>query len=169
MEIIKLKGAVDITVGETMPKIGATAPEFTAVKNDLSEVKLSDYKGKKIIINVFPSIDTEVCATSVRRFNKEVSSLDNTVVLCVSKDLPFAQGRFCGAEGIDGVETLSMYRCDCFERGYGVLMQDGPLKGLLARSVFVVDGEGKLVYSELVPEVTEEPNYDKVITAIKGA
>lgn len=168
MTTIKLKGTIDIELSGNLPEVGTVAPDFTAVKQDLSEVKLSDYKGKKVIINIFPSVDTAVCAASVRRFNQEVSKLDNCVVLCVSKDLPFALGRFCGAEGITGVETVSMFRCDCFEKGYGLLMKNGPLSGLLARSVVVVNEEGKIVYSQLVPEVTEEPDYEKAIVAIKG-
>ncbi len=168
MNKITLKKELSISVGGDMPQIGSIAPQFKGVKNDLSEVHLSDFKGKKVILNVFPSIDTAVCATSVRRFNKEVAELENTVVLCISKDLPFAQGRFCGAEGIDGVETISQFRCDCFEKNYGTLMEDGPLKGLLARSVFVINKEGELVYSELVPEVTQEPDYEKVISTIKS-
>ena len=120
-----------------------------------------------MVINIFPSIDTGVCAASVRRFNQEASSLDNTVVLCLSKDLPFAQARFCGAEGLDKVITVSAFRCDCFEKGYGLLMTDGPLKGLLARAVVVVDENGKIIYEELVPEITQEPNYEAVIAALK--
>lgn len=168
MTTIKLKGTIDINLSDKLPEVGALAPDFTAVKQDLSEVKLSDYKGKKVIINVFPSVDTAVCAASVRRFNEEAAKLDNSVVLCVSKDLPFALGRFCGAEGISGVETVSMFRCDCFEKGYGLLMETGPLKGLLARAVIVVNEEGKVIHTELVPEVTQEPDYEKAIVAIKG-
>lgn len=169
MATIKLKGAIDITTSGELPVVGSIAPDFTAVKNDLSEVKLSDYKGRKVVLNIFPSIDTAVCAMSVRRFNQEAAALENCVVLCVSKDLPFAQSRFCGAENISGVETVSMFRCDCFEKGYGLLMTDGPLKGLLARSVVVIDAEGKVVHTQLVPEVTEEPDYAKAIAAVKEA
>ena len=117
------------------------------------------------MINVFPSLDTAVCAASVRRFNKEAASLPNTVVLAVSKDLPFAQGRFCTTEGIDKVIPLSAFRCSCFENGYGMLMVDGPLKGLLARGVIVVDEAGKVVYEELVSEITNEPNYEAAIAS----
>ena len=127
-----------------------------------------DLKGKKVVINVFPSLDTAVCAASVRRFNKEAASLPNTVVLAVSKDLPFAQGRFCTTEGIDKVIPLSAFRCSCFENGYGMLMVDGPLKGLLARGVIVVDEAGKVVYEELVSEITNEPNYEAAIASLKN-
>ena len=127
----------------------------------------SDLKGKKVVINVFPSLDTSVCAASVRRFNKEAASHPDTVVLAVSKDLPFAHGRFCTTEGIDKVITLSVFRCSCFEDKYGMLLVDSPLKGLLARGVIVVDGAGKVVYEELVPEITTEPNYDAALAALK--
>ena len=120
------------------------------------------------MINVFPSLDTAVCAASVRRFNKEAASLPNTVVLAVSKALPFAQGRFCTTEGIDKVIPLSAFRCSCFENGYGMLMVDGPLKGLLARGVIVVDEAGKVVYEELVSEITNEPNYEAAIASLKN-
>lgn len=154
------------TNGE-QPAVGSLAPNFTGVKQDLSELSLQDLKGKRVVINAFPSLDTGVCAASVRRFNQEAASLDNCVVLCVSKDLPFAQGRFCAAEGIENVITLSQFRCDCFEKHYGLLMNEGPLKGLLARAVFVVSEEGKILYEELVSEVTEEPNYEAALSVLK--
>lgn len=166
MAKVTLKGNDTHTNGE-LPKAGTEAPDFTGVKNDLSELSLSDLKGKKVVINVFPSLDTSVCATSVRRFNKEAASHPDTVVLAVSKDLPFAQARFCTTEGIDRVIPLSMFRCDCFEDKYGMLLTDGPLKGLLARGVIVVDAAGKVIYTELVPEITTEPNYDAAIAALK--
>ena len=124
-------------------------------------------KGKNVILNIFPSLDTSVCATSVRKFNKLAASLPDTVVLAISKDLPFAHARFCTTEGIDKVITLSVFRCSCFEDKYGMLLVDGPLKGLLARGVIVVDGAGKVVYEELVPEITTEPNYDAALAALK--
>ena len=134
----------------------------------IANQSFKDLKGKKVVINVFPSLDTAVCAASVRRFNKEAASLPNTVVLAVSKDLPFAQGRFCTTEGIDKVIPLSAFRCSCFENGYGMLMVDGPLKGLLARGVIVVDEAGKVVYEELVSEITNEPNYEAAIASLKN-
>lgn len=167
MATTNLKGTAIKTSGD-LPKVGEIAPDFTGVKQDLSNVSLSDFKGKRVIINAFPSLDTAVCAASVRRFNKEVASLENTIVLAVSKDLPFAQGRFCTTEGIDGVVTLSQFRNKCFENNYGLLMEDGPLKGLLARAVVVVDEQGKVIHSELVSEVTEEPNYEQALAVLKG-
>lgn len=141
-----------------MPAVGSKAPNFTLVKGDLSETKLSDFAGKKLILNIFPSIDTGVCAASVRNFNK-VASEKGVTVLCVSKDLPFAQSRFCGAEGLSNVITASDYR-GSFATDYGLLMNDGPLKGLIARAVVVVDENGTVTYTELVPEITQEPNYE---------
>ena len=149
MAKITFKGN-EVNTNGSLPAVGAEAPDFKGVKSDLSELHLKDLKGKKVVINVFPSLDTAVCAASVRRFNKEAASLPNTVVLAVSKDLPFAQGRFC------------------FENGYGMLMVDGPLKGLLARGVIVVDEAGKVVYEELVSEITNEPNYEAAIASLKN-
>lgn len=157
----------EVHTNGTLPAVGVEAPDFKGVKSDLSELSLSDLKGKKIVINVFPSLDTSVCATSVRHFNKAAASFSNTVVLAVSKDLPFAHGRFCTTEGIDKVVTLSAFRCSCFEDKYGMLLTDGPLKGLFARGVIVVDEAGKVVYTELVPEITTEPNYDAALAALK--
>ncbi len=165
MATITLKGNSIHTNG-SLPVVGSMAPEFTGVKGDLTELSLSELKGKNVIINVFPSLDTAVCATSVRKFNKEAASMPNTLVLALSKDLPFAQGRFCTTEGIDKVIPLSAFRCSCFEDKYGMLMVDGPLKGLLARGVVVVDAQGKIVYEELVPEITSEPNYQAAIDSI---
>lgn len=149
-----------------LPKVGEKAPNFTLVKNDLSRVSLSDYKGKNVVLNIFPSIDTGVCATSVRTFNQEASQLENTIVLCVSKDLPFANGRFCGAEGITNVETLSDFDGGGFGNDYEVLLIDGPLKGLLARSIVVVDASGTVVHTELVDDIVNEPNYAAAIDAL---
>lgn len=146
---------------------GSVAPDFQLVKSDLSKCSLKDFKGKKVLLNIFPSLDTGVCATSVRKFNKEAASLQNTVVLCISKDLPFAHRRFCTTEGIENVVTLSDFTCSSFGADYGVSMTDGPLAGLFARSVVVINEDGKVVYSELVPEITQEPDYVSAMKAVK--
>lgn len=148
-------------------QVSEFAPDFSLVKNDLSELTLSSFKGKQIILNIFPSLDTSVCATSVRQFNKIAAQLPNTIVLAISRDLPFAHGRFCTTEGIDNVITLSDFRSPEFAKDYGLLMGDGPLRGLLARTVIVINPEGKITYMELVPEVTTEPNYDAAVKALK--
>ena len=166
MAKVTLKGNEIHTNGE-LPKVGTEAPDFKGVKSDLSELSLSDLKGKKVVINVFPSLDTSVCAASVRRFNKEAASHPDTVVLAVSKDLPFAHGRFCTTEGIENVIPLSDFRFSDFDESYGVRMADGPLGGLLARAVVIVGKDGKVAYTELVPEITQEPDYDKAIEAVK--
>lgn len=155
-----------VNTGGNLPDVGSLAPDFSLVKTDLSELKLSDLKGKNVVLNIFPSLDTGVCAASVRRFNKEASSLNNTTVLCISADLPFAAGRFCGAEGLENVVTLSTFRDSSFADKYGVLMTDGPLHGLLARAMVVVNSEGKVVYTELVPEIAQEPDYESAINSI---
>ncbi len=153
------------TVGN-LPEVGSVAPDFTVVKADLSEAKLSDYRGKKLILNIFPSIDTGVCATSVRKFNETASKLDNAAVLCVSADLPFAAGRFCGAEGIENVETGSVFRSS-FGKDYNVEFAAGSvLSGFLSRSIVVIDEDGKVVYTEQVGETVDEPNYDAALKAI---
>lgn len=157
----------EVHTNGSLPAIGAEAPDFKGVKKDLSELSLSDLRGKKVVLNVFPSLDTAVCAASVRRFNKEAASHPDTIVLAISKDLPFAQGRFCTTEGIDKVIPLSAFRCSCFEDKYGMLLMDGPLKGLLTRGVIVVDEAGKVIYEELVPEITTEPNYDAALAVLK--
>lgn len=167
MAKITFKGN-EVHTNGSLPVVGAVAPDFKGVRGDLSEWHLKDLIGKKVVINVFPSLDTAVCAASVRRFNKEAASLPGTVVLAVSKDLPFAQGRFCTTEGIDRVIPLSAFRCSCFEDGYGMLMVDGPLKGLLARGVIVVDEAGRIVYEELVSELTDEPDYEAAIASLKN-
>jgi probable thiol peroxidase len=156
----------EVHTNSNLPTVGSIAPDFTLVRGNLSDCSLSEFRGKKVIMNIFPSIDTGVCATSVRRFNKEAAALKDTVVLCISKDLPFAQGRFCGAEGIDNVVTLSDFRSNDFAEKYGVLLADGALKGLFARSVVVVDENGKVVYNQLVNEITEEPDYQAALKAI---
>jgi thiol peroxidase len=167
MATITFKKELQVTVAGELPAVGSPAPAFTLVKGDLSEVTLSDLKGKKLLLNIFPSIDTGVCAASVRKFNKDAAGLENSLVLAVSVDLPFAAGRFCAAEGIDNVVTASAFRNPEFAKSYGLLMADGPLKGLLARSVVVIDAEGKVVYTELVPEVTQEPDYAGALAALK--
>ena len=147
---------------------GARAPQVALVKNDLNTFSLDECKGKYVVMNIFPSIDTGVCATSVRKFNQLAASLPNTVVVCISRDLPFAQGRFCGAEGIENVVTASNFRPDCtFGTDYGVQMSDGPLAGLLARSVVVVAPDGTVCPAQLVPEITTEPDYEGAIKAIR--
>lgn len=166
MATITLKGNVVHTNG-TLPEVGTKAPAFTGVKSDLSELSLEELKGKRVVLNIFPSLDTAVCATSVRKFNQAAASLPNTEVLAISKDLPFAQARFCTAEGIDRVTPLSVFRCSCLEDAYGVLMTDGPLRGLLARSVVVINEEGTVVYTELVPEITTEPDYETALAVLQ--
>ena len=148
---------------------GAAAPDFELVKTDLGTLSLSSLKGKRVILNIFPSLDTGVCAMSVRKFNQLAASLPDTVVLAISKDLPFAHARFCTVEGIENLVPLSDFRHSDFDENYGVLMADGPLQGLLARSVVVIDREGKVVYTELVPEITQEPDYDRAVEAAKRA
>lgn len=141
-----------------LPEVGAQAPEFTLTGKDLSDISLKDFKGKRVILNIFPSVDTDVCAASVRRFNADASKLDNTVVLCVSADLPFAGGRFCAANGIDNVYTASGFRSD-FGRLYGVQILDGPLRGLYARALVIIDENGVIIGTKLCEEITNEPDY----------
>jgi len=158
----------DVTVNTngSLPAIGTLAPEFTLTANDLKDVTLSSFRGKNVILNIFPSIDTNTCAASVREFNKRAASLIDTVVLCIARDLPFAMRRFCGAEGIDNVITLSDFRSDGFWTAYGVMMTDGSMRGVFARAVIVIDKSGKIVYEELVPVLGQEPNYDAALTAL---
>lgn len=160
-----LKGNEVNTVGD-LPTVGSVAPDFKLVKSDLSEVSLSDYKGQKVILNIYPSVDTGTCAMSTVRFNKEAASLENTKIVCISNDLPFAFGRYCAAEGIDNLDTLSNFRDQAFGNDYGVKMADGPLKGLCARAIVVVDEEGKVTHSQLVPEIVDEPNYEAALGAL---
>lgn len=159
MAKVKFKGNEVNTNGQ-LPAVGSQAPDFKLVGASLNEISLADFKGKRVVLNIFPSIDTGVCATSVRQFNKWISNQKNTVVICVSKDLPFASSRFCGAEGLEGVVTASDFRYNNFATDYGVLMTDGPLAGLMARSVVALDEQGKVTYNQLVPEILEEPNYE---------
>lgn len=167
MSEVKMRGRVINTSG-SLPAVGSTVPDFRLTKQDLSELKLADLAGQKVIYNIFPSIDTGTCATSVRKFNEQAAALDNTVVVCVSADLPFAAKRFCGAEGIEKVVTASDLRDKDFGKRWGLTFTDGPLEGLLSRSVVVTDGAGKVVYSEQVPETIHEPDYDKALAAAKG-
>lgn len=159
------KGKHTNTVGD-IPEVGSQAPGFVLTGNDLSDVNLEDFRGKRVLLNIFPSLDTSVCAASVRRFNEEAGGLENTVVLCVSEDLPFAQARFCGAEGLEDVITLSAFRYRAFANKYGVRIVDGPLAGLTARAVIVLDEERKIIYAELVPEITQEPDYGAALAAL---
>ena len=160
------KGQPVKLIGEFI-QVGKVAPDFELVKTDLSSFSLKDLKGKNVILNIFPSLDTSVCATSVRKFNKMAAGLKDTIVLAISKDLPFAHARFCTTEGIENVIPLSDFRYSDFDESYGVRMADGPLAGLLARSVVVIGKDGKIAYTELVPEVTQEPDYDKALAAVK--
>lgn len=166
MAKITFKGNPINTVG-TLPAVGSKAPDFKLTKTDLADVSLKDYAGKKVVLNIFPSIDTGVCATSVRKFNTEAAGLPNTVVVGVSKDLPFAHKRFCGAENITGVVTTSDLREGSFGKAYGVTMTDGPLAGLFSRSIVVLDEKGSVKYVEQVPEITQEPDYAKALAAVK--
>ncbi|MCA8951453.1 MAG: thiol peroxidase [Planctomycetes bacterium] len=166
MAKITFKGNPVTTTGD-LPTVGAAAPAFALVKNDLGAITEQDLAGKNVVLNIFPSIDTGVCATSVRRFNEAAAKLPDTAVLCVSKDLPFAQKRFCGAEGIDNVVTASAFRGPDFGAAYGVTMTDGPLAGLFARAVVVLDKNGKVVHSQLVPEIAQEPDYDSALATVR--
>lgn len=165
MAKISSRGEIVETSGE-LPGAGADAPDFSLRKADLSPVTLADYSGSRLVLNIFPSIDTPTCAKSVRQFNERAGGMPNTRVLCVSADLPFALTRFCGAEGITNVETASVYRSPEFGQDYGVYMAEGRLGGLLARAVVVVDESGKIIHSELVPEIAQEPDYEAVIAAL---
>ncbi|MBD5214390.1 MAG: thiol peroxidase [Bacteroidales bacterium] len=167
MATIYFSGTECHTFGE-LPRVGSAAPEFRLVTPALEEVTKETYAGKRVVLNIFPSLDTAVCATSVRRFNKEAAALDNTVVLAVSVDLPFAAGRFCTAEGITNVTPASAFREPEFAKNYGVLIVDGPLKGLLARAVVIIDEKGNIAYADMNHEVTEEPHYDEALNVLKG-
>ena len=165
MAEITFRGNPLHTVGE-LPAVGSPAPGFTLTGLDLSDVTVGDFAGKNLVLNIFPSIDTAVCATSVRTFNERAAALDNTTVLNVSADLPFAMGRFCGAEGIENVQSASAFRSD-FGDTYGVRITEGPLAGLMSRAVVVVKGDGVVSYVEQVPEIGQEPDYDSALAALK--
>ncbi len=167
MAQIAFKGNPIRTSG-TLPNVGNQAPDFELTKSDLSSVTLGGFKGRKVVLNIFPSIDTPVCASSVRRFNEEASKLKDTAVLCISRDLPFAQNRFCAAEGLKNVITASEYKDSKFSEAYGVRIVDGPLAGLLSRAIVVVDPAGIVRYTEQVPEIAQEPNYAKAIAALNS-
>ena len=167
MATVTFKGTAINTYGD-LPAVGSVAPDFELVATDLADRGLADFPGKRLI-NIVPSLDTPVCASSTREFHRLASSVDNAKVLVVSMDLPFAQGRFCTTEGLSDVVALSMLRTRKFAKDYGVLLTEGPLRGLCARAVVVIDSSGKVAYSELVPEITQEPNYEAAIAALKAA
>ena len=166
MSTITFKGGPVHTSG-ILPEVGTQLPDFTVTKNDLSELSLKDLLGKKLIINIFPSLDTAVCAKSVRRFNEEGDHIHNLTILCVSADLPFAQSRFCATENLHNVITASIFRNPSFGEKLGVTINDGPLKGLLSRAIVVADERGKVIYTEQVHELTDEPNYEHVLAIIR--
>ncbi len=155
-----------INTNGSLPTVGNIADDFNLVAADLSVKSINDFKGNKTVLNIFPSLDTGTCAASVRRFNKEAGNLGDTKVLCISKDLPFAQARFCGAEGLENVITLSDFRSD-FSKQYGLEIVDGPLTGLASRAVIILDEEGKVIYTQQVPEIVDEPNYDEALSILK--
>ncbi len=167
MSAVTFMGA-PVAVAGTFAVAGDVAPPFTLVTKELADYSPSSDSGKVLILNIFPSLDTPVCAQSVRTFNKEAAALDNVAVLCISADLPFAMGRFCETEGIDGVCSLSSFRSAAFGQDYGVAITDGPLAGLLARAVVVVNASGKVVYSQMVTEITDEPDYQAALTAARA-
>lgn len=165
MAKITLKGNPVNTLGE-LPAKGSKAPGFKLVKSDLSELSLDELKGKKVILNISPSLDTGICATALRKFNQLAAAMDNTVVLAITKDLPFAQGRFCSTEGITNVTTLSGFRNYSFGKDYGIEIVDGGFAGLYARSIVVIDEKGLVKHTELVPEIAQEPDYDRALAAL---
>ena len=159
-------GGNPVHTGGSLPEPGSAAPDFTLTGGDLSPVTMADFEGKNLVLNIFPSVDTPTCATSVRTFNARAAEMDNTAVLCVSADLPFALSRFCGAEGIENVETASVYRAPEFGQDYGIYMAEGRLAGLLARAVVVIDETGTVIHRELVPEIAQEPDYQAVLNVL---
>ncbi|UCB45014.1 MAG: thiol peroxidase [Spirochaetota bacterium] len=167
MAEITLEGEKIHTSGK-LPKVGKKAPDFLLVKGDLSDVTLKDFSGKKKILNIVPSLDTGVCAASAKRFNEVAKELKDTVIITISNDLPFAQERFCGAEGIDNVVTLSQLRNRTFGKKYGIEIVDGPMAGLLGRAIVVLDSQDTVIYTELVPEITQEPDYEAAVEAVKS-
>ncbi len=167
MAHITLQGNAIDTIGE-LPGSNSKAPSFSLTKTDLSDCSLQDFTGKKVVLNIFPSIDTSVCAASVRKFNKDAADAKDTVVLCISADLPFAHQRFCEAEGIKNVIPLSVFRSPDFGKNYGVLITSGPIKGLLARAIVIIDKSGKVSYCEQVPEIAQEPDYNAALNALNA-
>ena len=166
MAKITLKGKPINTIGN-LPPLGSKIPNFIATKTDLTEIGLNDFQGKKVVLNIFPSLDTATCAMSVRKFNEAANKLKNTVILCVSADLPFAQQRFCGTENLKNVIPLSVFRHQEFGKNYGVTIVDGPLQGLLARAVVIVDEDGKAIYTQQVSEIVDEPDYQAALNTIE--
>lgn len=167
MADITLGGNKCKTIGQ-IPQKGTNAPDFTLAKPDLSTASLSDFRGKKVVLNIFPSVDTSVCASSIREFNKRSADTDNTEVLCISRDLPFAQQRFCGAEDIENVTSLSDFKDGSFGKDYQLEIADGPFAGLHSRVVIILDEDGKIIYTEQVGEIGDEPNYDAALDALKN-
>ena len=167
METVYFQGTPCHTYG-TVPAVGDKGHCYHLVSSDLADVTCKDYTGKKVVLNIFPSLDTPVCAASVRRFNQEASSLPDTAVICVSMDLPFAAKRFCTAEGIENVVVASAFRSPLFGQKYGVQIVDGPLAGLLARAVIILDEDRKVIYRQLVDEITHEPDYDAALRVLRG-
>lgn len=165
MARITLKGNPVHTSGE-LPEVGEQAPPFTLTRTDLGDCALEDFEGRRVVLNIFPSLDTATCATSVRTFNARAASLPNTTILCISADLPFAQKRFCGAEGLEAVLPLSTFRQPGFGPDYGLSLQDGPLRGLLARAVLVLDENGTVLHQELVGDIAHEPDYDAALETL---
>ncbi|WP_340201954.1 thiol peroxidase [Ascidiimonas sp. W6] len=168
MATITLQGN-EIHTSGNLPELGTKATDFKLIGKDLAEVSLQNFSGNKVVLNIFPSIDTGTCATSVRTFNTEAAELDNTKVLCISKDLPFAQNRFCGAEGLENVITLSDFRTGAFGKDYGLEIIDGPLKGLHSRAVVVLNENGEVIFTEQVGEIADEPNYKAALEALYNA
>jgi thioredoxin-dependent peroxiredoxin len=166
MSKVTLKGNPVSTIGD-LPVVGSKAPEFSLVGTNLADVKNTDFTGKRLVLNIFPSLDTATCAASVRRFNVEASKLQDAAVVCISKDLPFAHSRFCTTEGIENVVSASEFRSNAFGKNYGVMITDGPLQGLMARAVVVLDKDGTVLHSQLVPEITEEPDYESALNSLK--
>ncbi|MBC3302580.1 thiol peroxidase [Pseudomonas sp. SWRI18] len=166
MAQVTLKGN-PVQVEGQLPQVGAQAADFTLTAGDLSNATLATFAGKRKVLNIFPSVDTPTCATSVRKFNAQANDVENTVVLCISSDLPFAQARFCGSEGLDNVKNLSDFRNADFAVDYGVSIADGPLQGLTARAVVVLDENDKVLHSELVSEIGQEPNYEAALSVLK--
>ena len=166
MAKITLQGNEINTIGN-LPEIGSLAPDFELTKTDFSRAKLSDYKGKKVVLNIFVSLDTSICANSVKFFNTEAAKLDNVKVLCISRDLPFAHARFCETEGIENVENLSELRNFDFGEAYGNTITDGIFTSLLSRSIVIIDEEGKIIYTEQVPEIAQDPDFEKALAALK--
>jgi thiol peroxidase len=167
MADITLKGMPVHTIGD-LPSVGDSAPDFSLTRTDFSDMSLKDVAGKRVVLNIFPSVDTAVCAMTVRKFNSEISKIENAVALCISRDLPFAHERFCGAEGLNDVISLSEMRHRDFGKTYGVEMTDGPLAGLFARAVVVIDENGRIIYTQLVNEIGEEPDYEEALTALRN-